>query len=56
MIGGRGTSNFARRMFREAGLDPAKHLRILQNTNSPELSFRARLSEGHTPQLELMGA
>jgi hypothetical protein len=29
-------------------------LRILQNANSSELRFRARLSEGRTPRLEIM--
>ena len=31
-------------------------LRILQNVNSSELRFRARLSEGHTPRLEVTSA
>jgi hypothetical protein len=31
----------------------ASRLRILQNTNGTELRFRARLSEGRTPRLEV---
>jgi hypothetical protein len=39
--------------YRLAESPAASRLRIQQNTNDFGLRFRARVSEGHTPRLEL---
>src|SRR5687767_14635102 len=45
--------NYPKRARMQEGTDALTSLRIQQSTNGIGLRFRARLSEGHTPRLEL---